>query len=112
MSKHTNKHWLREKEFISLETEYSNLWDTLQRSAFPRRWGRIMPNTRVEEINRKFRYKFYDEYYGHWHTAPKHYRKTLNRIQRARAKQTLYKMLNGDENVNFEDNYKDCNWYW
>jgi hypothetical protein len=107
MSKHTNKHWLREKEFISLKTEHSDLWVSLPRV----RW-RLMPNTRMEEIDRKLLYKFYNEYHGHWNTAPKHYRKSLNRIQRAKAKQVLHRLLKGDDDFIFEDNYRGCNWYW
>jgi len=106
MSKHTNKHWLREKEFISLKRELDELWDTIPVV----RWRRI-PHTRVHEINARLRHKFYNEYHGWCHTAPKHYRKTLNRIQRAKSKQVLYKVLNGKE-VSFEDCYKGCNWYW
>jgi hypothetical protein len=108
MSKHTNKHWLREKEFISLEMEYDYLCNSLPRA---RRWGRSLPNTRLEEIDRKLLYKFYNEHHGHWNTAPKHYRKMLNKIQRAKAKQILHKILDGKEPC-FEDNYRGCNWYW
>jgi hypothetical protein len=31
MSKHTNKHWLREKEYISLIKERDLIWDSLPR---------------------------------------------------------------------------------
>lgn len=105
--KHLNKHWLREKEYISLKIEDDALYDSL-----PRRRYRILPNTRVEEINRKLRYKFYNEEHGRYHTAPKWYRKMKNRIQRAKSKQTLYKIINTDNDYCFEDNYKDCPWYW
>jgi len=107
MSKHTNKHWLREKEYLSFKTEDSALYDSLPRCRY-----RILPNTRVEEINRKFRYKFHNEEYGKYNTAPKWYRKMLNRIQRAKSKQTLYKVINIDDDFVFEDNYKDASWYW
>lgn len=108
MSKHANKHWLREKEFISLKMEYEYLYDTVPRT---RRWGGPIGTTRMEEINRKFLYKFYNEYHGKWNTAPRHYRKSLNKIQRAKAKQILHKILDGKEYC-FEDNYRGCSWYW
>lgn len=107
MSKHANKHWLREKEFISLKIEHDYLYDTTPRTHY---WRRIQ-TTRLEEINRKFLYKFYNEYRGKWNTAPKHYRKSLNKIQRAKSKQVLRKVLSGKEPC-FEDNYRGCNWYW
>lgn len=106
MSKHSNKHWIREKEFISLKMEEELLWDTLPRS----RW-RILPDSRFKEVNRKLLYKFYNEMYGKFHTAPKWYRKMKNKIQRAKSKQTLYRLLN-DRDVSFEDNYRDAPWYW
>ncbi len=106
MSKHTNKYWRREKEFISLQMEYDYLYYSLTRI----NW-RIPSNSRVDEINRKFQYKFYNEYSGRWNTSPKHYRKMLNRKQRKKSKQILYQLMNGKD-ICFEDNYRGCNWYW
>ena len=108
MSKHTNKHWLKEKEYLSLKEEYESLYDSLPRC----RW-RILPNSRVDEINRKFLYKFYNEDYGHRYSAPKWFRKMLNKTQRAKSKQTLYKIVNIEGDYIFDDNYKDAAWlYW
>jgi len=104
MSKHTNKHWLREKEYISLKLEDAAIFSRSSRN--------YLTSTREEEINRKFLYKFYNEYYGWYSTAPKHYRKKLNRIQRAKSKVILYKLINISDNFVFEDNYKDGPWYW
>jgi hypothetical protein len=104
MSKHTNKHWLREKEFISLEMELDLLWTTLP---LVREYGwRREPNTRVEEINKKINLKFYN--FRRNNTAPKWFRKTLNRRRRYISKRTIYK---GD--YLFDDNYKDAAWrFW
>ncbi len=106
MSKHTNKYWLREKEYISLRLEEDYLYHTLSRY----RW-RTLPNKRLSEIEGKLEHKFFNEYRGKYRTAPKWYRKMLNRSQRAKSKQTLYRELQGYD-VSYEDNYKDCAWYW
>ena len=105
--KHLNKHWLREKEYISLKKELDDIWETLPMV----RWRRL-PDTRISEINRIINFNFYNEEHGRYHTAPKWYRKMKNRIQRAKSKQTLYKIMNIDGDFSFEDNYKDCPWYW
>jgi len=107
MSKHTNKHWLREKEFISLNQELDHLYDTSPRTRF----RRVIPSTRMAEINGKLEHKFFNEYRGKYKTAPKWYRKMLNRSQRAKSKQTLYRDIKGYD-VCYEDNYKGCSWYW
>lgn len=111
MSRHTNKYWVREKEFISLKNEQSHLWITLPKAAINRIFGRPMPSTRLKEVERKLRNKFYDEYHGRWHTSPRCHRKMLNKIQRAKSKQTIHKILRGDSVV-FSDGYRGCNWYW
>lgn len=108
MSKHTNKYWLREKELISLKMEHDYLYDTAPRA---RRWGYPIPSTRIEEIDRKLLYKFYDEYHGKWKTSPRYYRKMLNKKQRSKAKKILHNILDGKDYC-FEDNYRGCNWYW
>ena len=105
--KHLNKHWLREKEYISLKKELDELYYTIPMV----RWRRL-PNVRVSEINRRIDFKFYNEEHGMYHTAPKWYRKMKNRIQRAKSKQTLYRTINTGDDYSFEDNYKDCPWYW
>ena len=105
--KHLNKHWLREKEYISLKKELDELYYTIPMV----RWRRL-PHARVCEINRKLDYKFYNEEHGWYHTAPKWYRKMKNRIQRAKSKNTLYKIINISDDYTFEDNYKDAPWYW
>ena len=103
MSKHTNKHWLREKEYISLNKEY----DSTPRS----RWSRPQ-NSRLCEINERLRQKFHNEYNGYFNSAPWWYRNMLNRRQRAKSKRVLHRIMKGDENYIFEDNYKDAPWYW
>ena len=108
MSKHTNKHWLREKEYISLKKEYNRLYDSIPR--YPK-W-RSPQNSRLDEINEKLNQKFYNEYNGYFKSAPWWYRNMLNRIQRAKSKQVLHRIMKGDENYIFEDNYKDAPWYW
>ena len=45
--------------------------------------------------------------------APKSFRKILNREQRAKSKQILYKIQFVDSELEFEDNYRDAAWwYW
>jgi hypothetical protein len=98
MRKHGNKYWLREKEYRMLKGIYYSLYYPHSSAA-------------ESEIGRRLNFKFYDEFCGFFNTAPKRYRKLLNRRQRARSKQVLHRMLDGKEAI-FEDNYKDCAWYW
>lgn len=102
--KHGNKHWEREKEYYSLLKEYEYLHTTI--SVYY--WN---GNSKVDTVRKKLKNKYYNRYYGKYNTAPKWYRKMKNRIQRAKSKQTLYKELQGYD-VCYEDNYKDCAWYW
>lgn len=104
--KHGNKHWEREKEYYSLLKYQDYLYYTAPRD----RW-KIAPNREIDSVERKLKHKYYNEYYGKYNTAPKWYRKMKNRIQRAKSKQTLYKELQGYDFC-YEDNYKDCAWYW
>ena len=110
MSKHTNKHWLREKEYISLIKERDLLWDYLPR--YRRLYSNNRSNSRLVYINQRLEHKFFNEYCGKYHTAPWWYRNMLNRSQRAKSKQSLHRIIKGDENVIFEDNYRNAPWYW
>jgi len=103
--KHLNKHWLREKKYISLKKEESILWD-LNRECF------YLKFKREDEIERIFLYKFYNMEYGKYNTAPKWYRRFKNHSQKAKAKQKLFLELKGYEDICYEDNYKDASWYW
>ena len=107
MSKHTNKHWLREKEYISLKKEFDRLYYSITRP----RWSRPQ-NSRLDEITEKINQKFYNEDNGRFNSAPWWYRNMLNRRQRAKSKRALHRIMKGDENYIFEDNYKDAPWYW
>jgi hypothetical protein len=70
-------------------------------------------DSRYMEIERKLLYKFYNEYYGVWHTAPREYRKSLNKRQRSADKRVLRKIkMCGDYVYLFNGNYKNRNWYW
>ena len=52
MSKHRNKYWLKEKEYLSLKREDNSLWvERCSRRVF-------IKTTREAEIYRKFLYKF------------------------------------------------------
>lgn len=103
MSKHTNKYWLREKEFISLEMEYDFLY-SISRNRM------TFQESRFSEISRKLNHKFHIEYNGR--SAPKWYRNMLNRKQRSKSKSTLSKLPMIDYDYIFEDNFKDSSWYW
>ena len=98
MKRYNNKHWLKEKEYYSLKLLYYDFY--------------YLTGSSIEsELKRRLYSTYYNKYLGFYNTAPKHYRKTLNRIQRAKSKQTLIRELNGYD-VSYEDNYKDCSWYW
>ena len=110
MSKHTNKHWLREKEYTSLIKERDLIWDSLPR--YRRLYSNNRSNSRLVYINQRLEHKFFNEYCGKYHTAPWWYRNMLNRSQRAKSKKSLHRIMKGDEDVIFEDRYKDASWYW
>lgn len=55
--------------------------------------------------------KFYNEF-RYMSSAPKYFRKNLNRQQRAKSKQSLYNLIYKDDDRSFEDNYKNANWLW
>lgn len=98
MSRHGNKHWLREKEYYVLKKIYYSIYFSDKTSI-------------SSDIDRRLNSKFWNEFCGFFNTAPKKYRKHLNRRQRAKAKNALHSLMKGKE-ISFEDNYKDCNWYW
>lgn len=106
MSKHSNKYWLKEKEYISLKIESDSLWN--ERCYY----RNYVKSVREEEICRKFLYKFFEMEHHYLKTAPKWYRKHLNQIQRTKQKRVIYKIVNGKYDYVFEDNYKDAPWYW
>lgn len=106
MKRYTNKHWIKEKEFISLIREMDFLYKLL-----PRYKWRVVDDSRISHIERELYDKFYYRYLGKYKSAPKWYRKMLNRKQRHKSNNTLYKQLN-NLNVSYEDNYKDSGWYW
>ena len=109
MSKHTNKHWIREKEYISLINERGRIWD----STTTNKWSsRFTTNSRLSYVERKLEHKFFNEYSGRYQTAPWWYRNMLNRRQRSKSKQVIHKILKGYDDYTFEDNYKDAPWYW
>lgn len=68
-------------------------------------------SSEINRVRKKLRYKYYNEYYGWHHTAPKHYRKYLNRVRRKQSKKTLRREIMGYDVV-YTDNYKDASWYW
>ena len=98
MKRHFNKKWLLEKEYLLLKVEDN---------AIP--WSRL-GTTRSAEIESRITHKFYYRQYGK--NSPKSWRKLRNRAQRAKSKQNLIKILKGYD-TEFNDNYKDANWwYW
>jgi hypothetical protein len=56
-------------------------------------------------------FKFYNKR-CQLNNAPKHFRKTLNRKLRKKSKSILFNIINNDKEIEFCDNYKNCNWYW
>lgn len=94
--KHGNKHWEREKLFRALRIEFLS---------------RDVSESRDAWISSYFDNNFY-EWNVYYNSAPKHYRKMLNRGRRAYNKQILVKILKGID-AEFYDNYKDAAWsYW
>lgn len=106
MKRHNNKYWKKEKEYISLLNQLDLLCDI--HPVF--RW-RISGDSQIERIRRKLRLDFYGLYYGWTNTAPKHYRKYLNKKRRKSSKNTLRRELMGYD-VSYDNNYKDASWYW
>ncbi len=65
------------------------------------------------ELDAEIERKYYKKVHHWYNSAPKGFRKALNKIQRAKAKQVLYKIISTDEDYVFEDNYKNASWlYW
>jgi len=63
-----------------------------------------------DEIEKALYKNFFAEY--KWYKgAPKHFRKTLNRIQRAKLKNDLKKQINGEDSY-ITPNYKNAKWLW
>ena len=109
MSKHTNKHWLREKEYISLKIEHSIIWKEFSYSWKCRGYS---TDSRMGEIRIRLK-NFYNEERGQYRTAPHWYRNMLNRRQRAKSRIVLYKtIMIEDYDYVFQDNYRDAPWYW
>ena len=73
--------------------------------------SRDVSESRDAWISSYFDNNFY-EWNVYYNSAPKHYRKMLNRGRRAYNKQILVKILKGID-AEFYDNYKDAAWsYW
>lgn len=106
MRRYTNKHWIKEKEFISLIREKDFLYKLL-----PRYKWRIVDDTRISYIERELHDRFYYKYLGKYKGAPKWYRRMLNRKQRYKSNKTLYNQLKGIDTY-YDNNYKDSSWYW
>lgn len=55
--------------------------------------------------------KFFDKRFS-YNSAPKHFRKTLNRKLRYKSKSILYNIVKNEKDIEFVDNYKNCSWLW
>jgi len=94
--KHGNKHWEREKRYRALRMEYLS---------------RDVSESREAWLESYLDLNFYD-WNVYYNSAPKHFRKMLNRGRRAHNKQILFNILKGID-AEFDDNYKDAAWhYW
>lgn len=63
------------------------------------------------ELEAEIRQKYYGDYNNR--SAPKGFRKELNKRQKAKAKQVLYNLIFKEKDKEFEDNYKSARWlYW
>lgn len=64
------------------------------------------------ELKYQLKSKFYHEYRGKRYKAPKHFRKSLNRTQRAKSKQILHNIVYKNMECEFTDNYRNADWLW
>ena len=104
MRKFENKHLKREKEYRSLLEHLYALYK-LDRTSDTQ--------SEITKTRRKLRTKFFNEFCGPYQTAPHFYRRYKNRIQRNIAKKDIFNYMKDPEfEMVFEDNYKDCAWYW
>lgn len=51
-------------------------------------------------------------WYGNTWTAPKWYRRSLNRKEKTNAKKELYNFLKYDSDFCYKENYRGASWYW
>ncbi len=65
------------------------------------------------EIKYQLEANHYDRFYRWYASAPKSFRKILNKSQRAKAKNILHNIYYKEKEMEFEDNYKSASWlYW
>ena len=104
MRKFENKHLKREKEYRSLINYFYALY----------RMERTSHNqSEITKVRNKLKSKFFNEFRGPYQTAPHFYRRYKNRIQRNITKKVVFNYTRDPEfEMIFEDNYKDCAWYW
>lgn len=108
MSKHNNKYWIREKLYFILCRQYDISRRTRANTFLSNR--EIDSGSNIKLLDR-LRTKFYNEYRGFYKSSPKDCRNVLNRRQRYKSKNSLFKEIRGFD-VIYEDNYKDASWYW
>ncbi len=63
------------------------------------------------ELESKLIHAFYNKEMK-FKNAPKYFRKSLNRTQRAKSKQTLHNIIFKNKDLEFTDNYKGAKWLW
>ena len=109
LRKHDNKYFLREKEYRNIVSELNQIYDNIFYIKNKSIEGIL--ESRLDLIRSHLKYKFYPEYSGKYNHGPKWYRRQRNKIQRAKNKTSLFRVLSGYDEI-FNDNYKDSSWYW
>lgn len=105
-----NKYYLRDKHFLSLIRESDYILKSIY--TFSNTKLNRLKSTRLDEIEEILIQRYYNEYRGKYNTAPKWYRKILNKRQRLKSKRKIELEVNGHDDTCYDDNYKGCSWYW
>jgi hypothetical protein len=106
MSKHLNKYFLKEKEYLSLIKEKNFIINFIR----SRRYFRIYTNSRLMEIEKKLNTKFVTYYYSYSSYKKNPLKKKINKMIRLKNKKQLRDYMIYDKDVLY-DKYPCKYWY-
>jgi hypothetical protein len=107
MSKHLNKYYLREKEYLNLIREKNFIINYTR----TRRYFRLIyTNTRLYEIDKKLNTKFISYYWTNRYYKKNTLKKKINKIIRLKNKKQLRDFILYDKDVVY-DKYPCRYWY-